>query len=111
MDGFMHRNANLTFVEQFKDQTKQFALRVITLFRALPQTDEARIIGKQLLRSATSMAANYRAACRARSDGEFYAQICIVVEETDETLILAGTTGSVRRLYPRKTIPPQARGR
>jgi four helix bundle protein len=82
----MSRKTNLTFGEQFKNRTKQFALRVITLFRALPKTDEARVIGKQLLRSATSVAANYRAACRARSDAEFYAKICIVVEEADETL-------------------------
>jgi len=49
-----------------KDRTKQFAIRVIRLFRALPKTDEARIMGKQLLRAATSVAANYRSVCRAR---------------------------------------------
>jgi four helix bundle protein len=82
----MRTTSNLAFGEQFKNRTKQFALRVITLFRALPKTDEAKVIGKQLLRSATSVGANYRAACRARSGAEFYAKICIVVEEADETL-------------------------
>ena len=56
------------------------------MFQLLPKTDEARIIGKQLLRSATSVAANYRAANRARSQAEFYTKIVIVVEEADETL-------------------------
>lgn len=73
-------------IEAFKQRTKQLSLRVIRLFQALPKTDEAEIIGKQLLRSATSVAANYRAACRSRSDAEFFSKISIVVEEADETL-------------------------
>lgn len=73
-------------IEAFKLRTKQLSLRVIKLFQALPKTDEARVMGKQLLRSATSVAANYRAACRARSDAEFFSKISIVVEEADETL-------------------------
>jgi four helix bundle protein len=52
----------------------------------LPKSEEAKILGKQFLRSATSVASNYRAACRSRSKPEFYAKICIVVEESDETL-------------------------
>jgi four helix bundle protein len=71
---------------QLLKRTKQFALTNIRFFQKLPKTDEARILGKQLLRSATSVASNYRAACRARSKQEFYAKICIVVEESDETL-------------------------
>jgi four helix bundle protein len=51
----------------------------------LPKTDEAKILGKQLLRSSTSVAANYRAAYRGRSNNEWYAKLCIVVEEADET--------------------------
>lgn len=66
-------------------RTKKFALRAIRLFQHLPKTDEAKIIGKQLLRSATSVAANYRAACRGRSNNEWYSKLCIVVEEADET--------------------------
>lgn len=71
---------------ELKDRTKQFAVRVVKLFRSLPKTDEARVIGKQDLRSATSVAANYRAVCRARSKAEFVAKIGIVVEEADETV-------------------------
>ncbi|HUK89418.1 MAG TPA: four helix bundle protein [Blastocatellia bacterium] len=54
------------------------------MFRQLPKTEEARIIGKQVLRSGTSVAANYRAVCRARSKAEFIAKMGIVVEEIDE---------------------------
>jgi len=66
-------------------RTKVFALEIIKLFRTFPKTEEARILGKQLLRCGTSVAANYRAACRSRSDQEFYSKLCIVVEESDET--------------------------
>ncbi len=72
--------------EELKGRTKQFAIRIIKLFRSLPKTDEARIIGKQVLRSGTSVAANYRAVCRARSKAEFIAKIGVVVEEADETV-------------------------
>jgi four helix bundle protein len=81
------------FAEAFKIRTKKFALRIIKLFQSLPKTDEARIIGKQLLRSATSTAANYRAVCRARSDAEFHSKISIVVEEADETVFWIETLG------------------
>lgn len=67
-------------------RTKAFALRTLRLFRALPKTDEARIIGRQLLRSATSVAANYRACQRARSKAEFAAKMGVVLEEADETV-------------------------
>lgn len=73
-------------IEAFKFRTKMLALRVIKLFQSLPKTDEARIIGKQLLRSSTSVAANYRGSCRSRSDAEFFSKISIVLEEADETL-------------------------
>lgn len=73
--------------EDLKRRTKQFAIRVIKLFRALPKTEEARVIGRQLLRSATSVAANYRAVCRARSKPEFIAKIGLVVEEADESAL------------------------
>jgi four helix bundle protein len=72
--------------EQFRKRTKQLAIDVIKNYGQWKKTDELRIIGKQLLRSATSVAANYRASCRARSDRECYAKICIVVEEADETV-------------------------
>ncbi|MCB0293056.1 MAG: four helix bundle protein, partial [Calditrichaeota bacterium] len=65
---------------------KMFALNVIRLTRQLPNTREGRLIGDQLFRSGTSVAANYRAACRARSKAEFLAKLGVVEEEADETL-------------------------
>jgi four helix bundle protein len=67
-------------------RTKQFALRILRLYRALPANEEARILGRQVLRSSTSVGANYRAACRARSRAEFIAKLGIVLEEADETI-------------------------
>ncbi|MFZ3211992.1 MAG: four helix bundle protein [Terriglobales bacterium] len=75
-----------TPAEQIKRGAKQFALRIIRLFRALPRAAEAQVIGRQLLRSGTAVAANYRAVCRARSKAEFVAKTGIVVEEGDETV-------------------------
>ena len=73
-------------IELLKSRTKQMSLRVIRLYQSLPANGEAQVIGRQLLRSATSVAANYRAVSRARSDGERFSKISIVVEEADETL-------------------------
>jgi four helix bundle protein len=69
-----------------KTRTKEFALQIIKLFRTLPRSEEARVIGKQILRSGTSVGANYRAACRSRSKAEFISKISIVLEEADETV-------------------------
>ena len=66
-------------------RTKQFALRIFKLVCALPQTIQGRAVAAQLIRSGTSVAANYRAACRARSKPEFVAKLGIVEEEADET--------------------------
>jgi four helix bundle protein len=71
--------------DDFKKRSKEFALRVIALVDALPQTRSADVLGRQLLRSATSVAANYRAACRGRSTAEFIAKLGIVEEEADES--------------------------
>jgi four helix bundle protein len=73
--------------EQLRDRTKAFALRVIRLYQSLPYKTDAQVMGKQLLRCGTSVAANYRAVCRARSKAEFVAKIGIVVEEADETIL------------------------
>lgn len=70
--------------EELKQRTKAFAIRIVKLFRSLPKTEEARIIGRPVLRSGTSVAANYRAVCRARSKAEFIAKMSVVVEEADE---------------------------
>ena len=72
--------------ELLRARTKQFALRVMRLCRTLPHTDEGHVIGRQLLRSSTSVAANYRAMCRARSRPEFIAKLGVVVEEMDEVV-------------------------
>jgi len=70
--------------DELKARTKRFALETLSFRRTLPTTDEAADIGRQLLRSATGVAANYRAACRSRSDVEFAARIGVVLEEADE---------------------------
>src|SRR5436190_1505697 len=72
--------------KQLQDRTKKFAVRVIKAFAGLPKNEAARTVGRQFLRSGTSLAANYRAACRARSAADFISKIAIVTEETDETL-------------------------
>jgi four helix bundle protein len=71
---------------EMKRRTKQFALRVMNLVEGLPETNAGRVIGRQLLRSATSVGANYRAACRAKSTADFIAKLAIVEEEADESM-------------------------
>lgn len=73
--------------EELRDRSKQFALRIIRLFRSLPYRTDTQVLGKQLLRCGTSVAANYRAVCRARSKAEFIARMGIVAEEADETIL------------------------
>ncbi len=72
--------------EEMKARTKQFAKQIIKLCRLLPKSREGRLIGDQLFRAGTSVAANYRAACRARSRAEFISKLGIVEEEADESL-------------------------
>ena len=91
--------------DELKIRTKHFALRIIKLVCALPKTIEGRAIANQLVRCGTSIAANYRAACRARSKAEFVAKIGVVLEEADETqlwleLIIEG------KLIPAKRVKP-----
>ncbi len=91
--------------EKMKQRTKEFALRVIRLTEALPKRRFADILGHQLLRSGTSVGANYRAACRARSHADFIAKMGIVEEELDESLywmdlILEESLVSRQRLGP-----------
>lgn len=71
--------------DDLKKRTKQFALRMIKLYRSLPKGKEVDVIGMQLLRAETSVGANYRAACRARSMADFISKITIVEEESDES--------------------------
>jgi len=72
--------------QEFKQRTKQLALRVIKVVSSLPKNTVSEVIGKQLIRSGTSVGANYRAACRARSTADLIAKLRIVEEEADECL-------------------------
>jgi four helix bundle protein len=82
----MNDVSRIEFAEMFKKRTKKFVVDNIRLFQSLPKSEEAKIIGRQLLRSSSSVGANYRAACRARSQAEFHAKLSIVVEEADESV-------------------------
>ncbi len=73
-------------IRDLKQRTKNFALRIIKLVESLPKSRTAIVLGNQLLRSGTSVAANYRAACRSRSNADFIAKMGIVEEETDESV-------------------------
>ena len=80
-------------------RTKQFAIRVVNVVRALPSSREGNVLGNQLLRSGTAVAANYRAVCRARSKAEFISKMGIVVEEADESIFwleMLAETGVVK---------------
>ena len=72
--------------QEFKKRTKELALRVIKLVSSLPKNTVSEVIGKQLIGSGTSVGANYRAACRARSTADLIAKLRIVEEEADECL-------------------------
>jgi four helix bundle protein len=72
--------------EILRKRTKQFAIRIVRLSNSLPNSREADVMGKQVLRSGTSVGANYRAACRARSKPDFISKLGIVLEEADETV-------------------------
>ena len=71
---------------ELRERTKQFALRIIKVVEALPNTATGRAIGNQLVRCGTSVGANYRAACRGRSKAEFNSKLHIVLEEADESV-------------------------
>jgi four helix bundle protein len=78
---------NFEFGEKMKARTKAFAVQIVKFYKLLPKTDEARVLGRQILRSGTSVAANYRAVCRAKSQADFISKLGTVVEEADETLL------------------------
>lgn len=86
--------------DELKKRTKAFALRAIQVVGALPRKTSAEVLGKQLLRSATSVGANYRSACRGRSEAEFIAKLGIVIEEADESeywMELIGESGLMKK--------------
>lgn len=91
--------------EQLKLRTERFAIGVVRLFQTLPWKEESRVIGRQLLRSATSVGANYRAVCRARSRKEFVSKIGIVVEEADESVFWLELLGKCQIGDPARLAP------
>ena len=120
---------------EFKARTKGIALRIIKVVESLPQTRSADVIGKQLLRSGTSIGANYRSACRAKSTADILHKLSIVEEEADESLywiellieskllsenklsklfgdineIVAMTVASIKTLRGRKSVNPKSK--
>ena len=82
---------------ELRERTKQFGLRIVRMFVALPKTDEARVLGKQVLRSGTSVGANYREAHRARSTAEFIAKLGDCLKELDES---SGARSTTRECCP-----------
>ena len=91
--------------EELKQRTKQFALRVLKLIAALPNNIQGRAVASQLVRAGTSVASNYRAACRGRSKAEFIAKLGIVEEEADESafwleLIIEGSLLKAKLVEP-----------
>ena len=72
--------------EELKDRTKKFSLRIIKLAESLPETKSGRVIANQIIRSGCSVGANYRSACRAKSNKDFINKLNIIEEESDETL-------------------------
>ena len=86
-----------------QDRTKSLALRVMTLIDHLPNTTKGRVIADQIMRSATSVASNYRAACRGRSRAEFVSKLGVVLEEADETMLWLELI-SEGHLLPKKRV-------
>lgn len=78
-------SAESNIADALRRRTKAFALQIIRFCSRLPHSPEGSILGKQLLRSGTSVGANYREACRARSDAEFISKVEVVLQELDET--------------------------
>ncbi len=76
--------------EELRQRSRRFAERIVKLYRALPKSPEAQVLGKQLLRAGTSVAANYRSACRSRSRSEFASRMAVVMEEADESMFWLG---------------------
>ncbi|MGB2225893.1 MAG: four helix bundle protein [Polaribacter sp.] len=93
------------FIEKVKKRTKQLAIDVMLFYNEMHKTEASRIIGKQMIRSVTSTASNYRAACVARSQRDFYAKLSIVVEEADETLFWLEMLRNARFTESKKVSP------
>ena len=94
---------SLEKAEELKKRTKSFAIRIVNIFRSLPHSPDAQTLGKQLLRCGTSVAANYRAVCRSRSQAEFIARLGIVIEEADESVFWLELLSETRVVRPERT--------
>jgi len=92
------------FNQIFRERTKSFSIAIIRTLSLLPFSDDISIIRKQIIRSATSVAANYRAVSRARSEKEKFAKMCIVVEEVDETQLWLEIIEELEYLSPEKIL-------
>jgi four helix bundle protein len=88
--------------QNLQDRTRRFALDVIHFVESLPATETCKILGRQLLRSGTSVGANYRAACRARSKAEFISKIGVVLEEADESAFWLELLIDAKKSMPEK---------
>ena len=91
--------------QQFKERTKGIALRVIKLIEALPRGRTEDVLARQLLRSATSIGANYRAACRGRSSADMISRLSVVEEEADETIYWIELLAEVGYVRAKKVEP------
>lgn len=94
----------MDYNQVFRDRTKNFSVLVIKSLSSLPYSDALSVIRKQIIRSATSVAANYRAVSRARSEKEKFAKLCIVVEEIDETQLWLEIIEELEYLSPEKMV-------
>jgi len=96
--------------EEMKRRTKEFGLRVFRLASALPRNRFSDLLARQLVRCATSVGANYRSACRSRSDGDFLARMGIVEEEADEVLYWMEVIRDARLMAARRIGPLEQEG-
>jgi len=90
---------------EMKERTKRFSYRALDLASALPKNDLGRTIAKQLLRACTSVASNYRAACRSKSDADFVYKLSVIEEETDECMFWMELIMD-RKLKPATLVTP-----
>ena len=91
--------------QDLRKRTKEFALRIIKLYAALPKTTEAQVLGKQILRSGTSVGAHYREACRAKSNADFISKIEGGLQELDETLYWLELLADAKIVTPTRLAP------
>jgi four helix bundle protein len=94
--------------QDLRKRTREFALRIIKLYAALPKTTEAQVLGKQLLKSGTSVGAHYREACRAKSDADFISKIEGGLQELDETLYWLELLSEAEIVAPGRLQPLEA---